>query len=506
MDASGTHAKREAIGVLEAEHRQMERLVEDLLVMVKKTLLYPFSSLLNMIPRIVRDLAKEYGKTVDCKVSGGETEIDRRILEEMKDPLIHIIRNSIDHGIETPEVRRESNKSAQGSIQVDVSLDADQKVVVHIRDDGAGVDKQQIIDAAVRAGMVDRNAGAELSDEAAHMLLFQSGVSTSPYITDVSGRGLGMAIVAEKVALLGGTIDLHTEPGQGTTFVITLPQTMAQYRGLLVSVADQQFLLQTTSIVKVLRISPDDIKTVESRNVIHYQDETMALVNLAEVLQLPVRGHQSKASVHRQVIIIRSAQNKVAFIVDDILEEHEGVVKNLGSQLKNVQHIAGAVILGNGKLVPVLHVPQLLETSFSYGMASETRTADQLKEQEAEESQARVLIVEDSITVRNVLKNLVEGAGYTVSTAVDGLAAHEQLKSESFDLVVSDVDMPRMNGFELCAKIREDQQLADTPVVLVTALESAGDRQRGLEAGANAYIRKGSFDKGNLIETIQRLI
>ena len=506
MDASGTPAKREIIGVLEAEHRQMERLVDDLLVMVKKTLLYPFSSLLNMIPRIVRDLAKEYGKIVDCKVSGGETEIDRRILEEMKDPLIHIIRNSIDHGIETPEVRRDSNKSAQGSIQVDVSLDADQKVVVHIRDDGAGVDKQQIIDAAVRAGMVDRKAGAELSDEAAHMLLFQSGVSTSPYITDVSGRGLGMAIVAEKVALLGGTIDLHTEPGQGTTFVITLPQTMAQYRGLLVSVADQQFLLQTTSIVKVLRISPDDIKTVESRNVIHFQDETMALVNLAEVLQLPVRNHHSKGSARRQSVILKSAQNKVAFIVDDILDEHEGVVKNLGSQLKNVQHIAGAVILGNGKLVPVLHVPQLLETSFSYGMASETRSVDQLKQQEAEEAQARVLIVEDSITVRNVLKNLVEGAGYTVKTAVDGLAAHEQLKNEAFDLVVSDVDMPRMNGFELCAKIRDDQQLADTPVVLVTALESAGDRQRGLEAGANAYIRKGSFDKGNLIETIQRLI
>ncbi len=506
LDAVEQHARREVIGALQDQHRQMERLVDDLLVMVKKTLLYPFSTLLNMIPRIARDLAKEYGKTVHCTIKGGETEIDRRILEEMKDPLIHIIRNSIDHGIETQKVRRASNKPEAGLLEVDVSLDADQKVIINIMDDGAGIDKQKLVDAAVKAGIVDSKASREMSDEAVHMLLFQSGVSTSPYITDVSGRGLGMAIVAEKVAVLGGTIDVRTKPGQGSTFSITLPQTMAQYRGLLVSVADQQFLLQTTSIVKVLRISSGDIQTVESRNVIHYQDETIALVSLAEVLQLPARSHHNKGSVYRQVVILRSAQKKVAFLVDDILDEHEGVVKNLGSQLKNVPHIAGAVILGNGKLVPVLHVTQLLQSSFRYGMASKAIPVDEGKQQEAGGARAHVLVVEDSITVRNVLKNLVEGAGYRVSTAVDGLAGYELLKKEAADLVVSDVDMPRMNGFELCAKIREDQQLADTPVLLVTALESAEDRQRGLEAGANAYIRKGIFDKGNLIETISRLI
>ncbi len=490
---------------LNHEKRKLTLALDELLLAIKKTLMCPFTSLLNIVPRIIRDLGKEYGKEIDYEIDGGETEIDRSILDEMKDPLIHIIRNCIDHGIETRDERLKVRKPIAGLLKISIFLDSDHRVVIQISDDGRGIDSKKLVNAAIKSGMIKRSASKDLSKQEKLMLLFKSGVSTSPFITDVSGRGLGMAIVEEKVTKVGGSVSVETKAGKGSTITITLPQTMAMFRGLLVKASDQMFLVQSTSVAKVIYLKPEDIKTVESKKTYLYFDESLALVNLSDVLAISDRRFRKSKTYPKPVLIIQVSNRKIAFVADEVLDEHEGIVKTLGSQLKHVKNIAGAMLLGDGRLVPVLHLPELAESAMRHGEAVEYVPPGG-EEEIATDQKDSILVVEDSITVRNVLRNIIEASGFRVSTAVDGMEAYEKLQKEAFSLVVSDIDMPRMNGFELTTKIRDDNQLTDIPVVLVTSLESAEDRKRGLEAGANAYIRKGSFEKGNLIDTINRLI
>ncbi len=495
-----------AVESLKQVKRDLALSIDELLLDTKKTLMYPFSSMLNIVPRIIRDLGREYQKEINHEIMGGETEIDRRILEEMKDPLIHIIRNCIDHGIETKEERLSSNKPAVGSLKVSISLDPDQKVVIRISDDGRGIDGNKLVEAAIKSGVITPDNKKGMPQNEKYNLIFKSGVSTSPFITDVSGRGLGMAIVEEKVNKIGGTVYVESEYGKGSTFTITLPQTMAAFRGLLVKASDRLFLIQTTSLLRVVELSPDAIRTVESKQTFVYNNENLTLVSLADVLDIPDRHIRKSQRYSKPVLIIQVSHKKVAFIADEVMGEHEGIVKGLGNQLKHVRNIAGAVLTGDGRLVPVLHLQELAESALHHGEAAGYAAISGEEDESPPGEPDSILVAEDSITVRNVLKNIIEASGFRVTTAVDGMEAYEKLKQEVFSLVVSDIDMPRMNGFELTAQIRNDKQLADIPVVLVTALESAEDRKRGLEAGANAYIRKGSFDKGNLIETINRLI
>lgn len=480
------------------------RSVDDLILESKKTLLQPFSSLFLIVPRIVRDLSKEYKKEILLEMQGEEIEIDRRILEQMKDPLIHLIRNCIDHGIETDDERIRKNKPGSGKLLINVESDADQKVKVVIHDDGAGIDREKVIKSAVKAGIIKPEEAKSLSDKEVNMLIFASGVSTSPFITDVSGRGLGMAIVAEKISGIGGNIEVDTIAGKGTTFTITLPQTLATFKGILVKASDNLFLIPTSSVIKAIKIAPGDILTVESKNTLKVNDETIGIVSLADVLNIRKR-HSLKKRSTLQALLLQHAQMKMIFIIEEVLGEHEGVVKSLGLQLKHVQNIAGASLLGNGKIAPVLNIPELLKSAAGKSY-SEEQSHESASEKDTADKPKHVLVAEDSITVRNMLRNYLESAGFIVKTAVDGQEAYELLQSETFDIVVSDVEMPRMNGFELTAKVRSDVNYGHIPVILVTALETADDRTRGMEAGANAYIVKSSFEKGNLIETINRLI
>jgi len=488
---------------LELLQRTSGRAIDDLILSIKKTLLQPFSTLFAIVPRIVRDLSKEYDKDIKLQLQGSEIEIDRRILEEMKDAMIHLIRNCIDHGIESREERKRSKKPATGHLGIRVSSDEAQKVVIEIRDDGAGINTKKLIESAQRAGIIKQSDANSMSEKQINMLIFSSGVSTSPFITDVSGRGLGMAIVAQKIAGLGGSIDIETSPGKGTTFLITLPQTLATFRGIVVKASESLFLIPTQAVFKALKILPDDIRTVEGRNTIRLNHETLGLVRLADVLKIRLH-HTGKKSGALQGLVLQHAGRKLVFVIEDVLGEHEGVVKPLGQQLKHVQKIAGASILGDGKVVPVLNIPELLNAAsgktFSFDASDESVTT----EREADQP-VRVMVAEDSITVRNMLRNYLETAGFEVKTAFDGQEAYEKLLAEDVDIVVSDVEMPRMNGFELTAKIRSDTRLSRLPVVLVTALESPDDKRRGMDAGANAYIVKSSFEKSNLIDTINRL-
>lgn len=489
---------------LEQLQRTAGRTIDDLIVSIKKTMMQPFSSLFMVVPRIVRDLSKEYNKPVDLDMQGAEIEIDRRILEALKDPLIHLIRNCIDHGLESPEHRRKHNKPETGQLQLKVYNDTDRKVKIEVRDDGAGINREKLISVATRAGIIKAEEVESMSDVETNKLIFASGISTSPFITDVSGRGLGMAIVAEKIAGIGGTIDIESKRLAGTTFIITLPRTLATFRGILVKASDDLFLIPTTSIVKAVKITAENVKTIESKNTIRIQNESIGLVSLSKVLGLPKKHGGDKAAA-LQGLLLEHAQKKLIFIVEEVLGEHEGLVKDLGPQLKHINHIAGASLLGSGKIVPVLQIAELINTATGRAYGDDLEETLSAKKQTIEEP-AKVLVAEDSITVRNMLRNYLESAGFAVQTAVDGLEAYERLQSDEFDVVVSDVEMPRMNGFELTAKIKTRLDLNHLPVILVTALESADDRRRGMDAGANAYIVKSDFEKSNLIDTIERLI
>jgi len=497
------------------DQRTLAGMSDSLLHDVKEMHLLPFSSLLESFPRFIRELARDQGKQVELAIQGDEIEIDRRILEEMKAPLIHMIRNCIDHGIEQPAVRMDRSKPPHGTITVAIAQKDSGKIEILVADDGAGIDTARVKAAAQKLGIVSAEETEELDEQETQALIFQSGISTSQIITDVSGRGLGLAIVREKVERLGGTVSLESgalesRPGAGATFRIALPLLLATFRGVLVRVGEHCFVIPALSVERVTRVDQQDILTVENRATIPLDGQAVALVSLGDVLELPRqkpprRDAAGKAPDKTSVVVLGAGLRRVAFQVDEILGEQEVLVKTLGRQLARVRNVAGASVLGTGQVVAVLNVPDLLKSAIRQAAPPSIGAEAPAETYEATEKRA-ILVVEDSITSRALLKNILESAGYLVTTAVDGVDAYTTLKTGAFDLIVSDVEMPRMDGFDLTAKVRADKRLGELPVVLVTAMESREHRERGIDAGANAYIVKSSFDQSNLLEVVRRLI
>jgi two-component system chemotaxis sensor kinase CheA len=487
-----------------AEHdlRTLTGMTDSLLHDVKEMQLLPFVSLLDTLPRFVREIAREQGKEIELVFQGGEIEIDRRILEEMKNPLIHLLRNAIDHGIEKPALRKEKQKPPHGTISVAISQQDSGKVEIRIADDGAGIDAASVKAAAGRLGIVSPEVVQSLGEVEALALVFQSGISTSPLITDVSGRGLGLAIVREKVERLGGTVTIESHLGTGTEFRVVLPLALANFQGVTVRAGGQLFIIPAISVERVARVASQDIQTVENRETIALDNQVVALAWLSDVLEMPRKGTGGESGDVLQAVVLELGMQRIAFRVDEILGEQEVLVKPLGPQLTRVRNVAGASVLGTGEVVLVLNVPDLLKSAVNHA----TAPLVPVTETHGETEKQSVLVVEDSITSRALLKNILESAGYRVTTAVDGVDAYTTLKTGTFDLIVSDVEMPRMDGFDLTAKVRADKQLAELPVVLVTALGSREHRERGIDVGANAYIVKSSFDQSNLLEVIDSLI
>ena len=482
------------------DRRMTEGLLKNLLEGAKGVLMLPASTLLQGVPKMVRDLARDLGKEVELTVSGGEVEMDKRILEGMKDPLIHLVRNAVDHGIEGPEERLALGKSPRGRLSLSLSCVEGSQAEILLVDDGAGVDGQRLRRSAVKARALTEEEAQALSDEAALALIFRSGLSTSSLITDVSGRGLGMAIVQEGVEALGGRISLQSKKGEGTTFRIDLPLTLATFRGVLVEEWGQAFVVPTSKVERVTRIDGSQIRSVEGKEMIPLDGRALSLVRLGSLLGLDVPREGRQEARKLSVIVLSSGGISIAFVVDGVVGEQEVLLKGLGRQLLRVPNLAGATVLGSGRVVPVLNVKDLLEG------ASRGGTKAVAGPEKAAERRRSVLVVEDSITSRTLIKNILTSAGYDVEVAVDGQEAWEFLSDRSFDIVVSDIEMPRMDGFELTAKIRADSTWADLPVVLVTSLDSPKDRERGIDVGADAYIVKSGFDQGNLLEVMGRLL
>ncbi|MEX0804166.1 MAG: response regulator [Candidatus Binatia bacterium] len=490
-------------GQAEQDRQSAGKLVDDLLEDSKRLLMLPFATLANPLPKLVRDLARDQGKEVELAVHGGEIEIDKRVLEEMKDPFIHILRNCVDHGVEKPDQRIRLNKPRRASIAITASRIDGNKVEILVSDDGAGVDLEKLKESALRHGIVTDADARALSEAEALELMFHSEVSTSRIITEISGRGLGMAIVRAKVEKLGGQVSIESKGGIGTTLRMVLPLTLARFRGILVGIGGSVFVIPTVNVEQVLRISPREIQTVENRETLTLQGRAVSLARLDAVLELPRKTNHGEDSKPMVVVVLRSAEQRIAFAVDEVLHEEEVLVKPLNKPLARVRNIAGATVLGSGKAVPILNVADLMKSArkpaAAFAPAAVAGAA-------AKAEKRKLLLVEDSITSRMLLKSILESAGYQVKTAVDGVDAFTVLREERFELVVSDVEMPRMNGFDLTARIRADKRLAELPVVLVTALESRAERERGIDIGANAYIVKSNFEQSNLLDAVRRLV
>jgi two-component system chemotaxis sensor kinase CheA len=482
------------------DQRAIGSMVDHLLQDMKQLLMLPVSSILEVFPSVTRDLARQQGNEVQLVIRGAEIEVDRRILQEIKDPLMHLVRNCLDHGIEMPEIRERRGKPRRGTITLTVTQRDSSKFDIVINDDGGGIDLVKVRNSAARLGLISSESAERMSDQEAKALIFQSGLSTSPLITDVSGRGLGLAIVQEKVEKLGGTITLETEPMQGSEFRLLLPLSLATLRGLLVRSEGHSLIVPILHVERVARLRRSEIQTVQNRETILLLGQTYSLVRLGQPLELPVKSGTEEPTEWLFVVILGAGEKRIAFWVDEIIGEQEVLMKGLGAQLARVRNIAGATVLGNGQVIPILNVPDLIKSAVrTMDSALDLVEASPAKDQ-------KILIAEDSITARMQLKNILELNGYTVKTAVDGLDALMTLRTENFDLVVSDVDMPRLNGLDLTTRIRNDQRLAELPVILVTTLASREDQERGIDAGANAYITKSNFDQNKLLDAIRRLI
>jgi two-component system chemotaxis sensor kinase CheA len=508
---------RELLGHLVRDQRITAGIVDGLQKEMQRLRLTPASAVMELFPRMVRDLAREQGKEVEWVAQGADLEVDRKVLEEMKDPLIHLVRNAIDHGIEPPAARAQAGKASQGHVAVTIASLEGGRIEIRVEDDGGGIDLVRVKTAAARARLLTAEEAETLTDEQALDLIYRSGLSTSPIITDLSGHGLGLAIVKERVEHLGGEIRVETRAGAGTTARMILPATIATFHGLVVQASGQSFLLPAEAVERAIRVANDAIESVEGREVIRWNGHPISVARLSDLLGLPqvrelaVSGQRSAVSKDRSqtsdpqplhlCVMVRSGDERVGLLVEEILGDREVLVKELKPPLVRVKNVAAAGLLGTGQVVLILRPADLLKSIRGVSRPPAAAAAP-----EEEKPQRVILVVDDSITTRTMEKNLLEAAGYQVRVAVDGVEAWTLLKSEEFDLVVSDVDMPRMDGFELTNRVRADQKLAELPVVLVTALESREDKERGIAVGANAYIIKSSFDQSNLLEIIRRLV
>ncbi|WP_319780358.1 response regulator [Maridesulfovibrio sp.] len=490
-------------GALAASARKAEwdltSKVDGLLNDFKDSMLLPFSSLLDVFPRIVRKLSLEQGKECRLETSGAKVRIDRRILEMLHDPLIHMIRNSIDHGIESKEERIAKGKDPVGSIQFSITQTDRDAVKMIYGDDGRGIDQDRLKAVAVSKGIISAEEAEKMDRRSVLELIFLSGMSTSEIITDISGRGLGMAIVRDKVESLGGSIVLASPKGKGIRVIFNIPVALTSFRGIVVESGGRQHVIPKSGIRKVMLVRQEDIITAGGKETVSAYGRPLPLVHLADVLEQERSDQEGDALA---VLIIGKGRKAVAISVDGLSGEQEVMAKSMGSLLRRVRNVSGFSMLGSGQLAPILHTPDMTRTALE--IHSRGRVRPVVNRQAVAEVKT-VLVAEDSITSRMLLKNVLEAAGYNVVTAMDGLDALHKIEDSLPDVLVSDVEMPRMDGFTLTSKVRKLDGCSSLPIILVTSLGSAEDRERGVEAGADAYIIKSSFDQGNLLEVINRL-
>ncbi|HUS13565.1 MAG TPA: hybrid sensor histidine kinase/response regulator [Chloroflexia bacterium] len=519
----------------------------------------PIQTLFATFPLAIRNFRRTSGKEVELQIHGGETEIDKQILESLSDPLIHLLRNALDHGLEPPQIRLAAGKPAEGLIDVHAYSQGTQ-VMIEIRDDGAGMDPAKLRQIAVQKNIITRLEAEKLTDDETLNLIYYPGFSTATIITDVSGRGVGMDVVKSTVERLNGSVSIESKLGTGTTITLRLPLTLATMDALLVRVGSQVFVLPSHTIEGGMQyIGSDDIFMIENHEVVRQRGRTMPLVRLGELLDLhrvesgdwlkeaglgyllvkpntTTDGDSSGAGwlddqeedlslnfrmpelttgIHLANklpgVIVGSGERQTCFLVDELIDELDVVVKSLGPLLGRVGMVTGATILGDGRVVIILDVPNLLAEARSRSNRGQLSRAWQTN---APATKPYILVVDDSITTRELEKSILENAGFDVDVAMDGLEALAKLEQQGqegtprYDLMIADIEMPRMDGLELTQRVKTHTQdsLRALPIIIVSSLASDAYKQRGIEVGAQAYITKGQFDQSHLLETIDLLI
>lgn len=471
----------------------------------RNLLMMPCATVFDALPMMVRELSLELGKQVDLSMDGLEIELDRRILNGLRDPINHLVRNCLDHGIESPAERSSVGKPTSGSLSIRVQQLSGGKIEIRIADDGHGIDRDKLCLAALKSSVIIESEANSMSEEEKLMLMFRSSVTTSNIVTEISGRGIGMAVVQDNVVKLGGRLEVVSEVGQGTAFSLILPVALATFSGIQISVGGRIFILPSHEIGRVVRISPDQVSLLHGTiPCVCIDEEWIPLCSLHTLLNLDKTDKQGDDSSCLTAIVLGEAKHRMAMVVDDIRDEQEVLVKPLGPSFSSLPIYLGVSLMGDGKLAPVLNARELVmfrERNKTIGEKQETEIVSKSSAPHA--VQKRVLVVDDTLTARMLLSQIFESAGFVTEVAVDGAHAIQQIERSHFDLVVTDLEMPEINGFELTKMIRA--RLA-VPIIIVTSKSSKEDREKAVRAGASAYFVKGSFDHTNLLEVAARLL
>lgn len=458
----------------------------------------PVAALFDAAPRVIRDLTADKVKDVRLVVSGESTELDKRVLEMMTDPLMHLLRNAVDHGIEPVAERRAAGKPPHGTLQLSAEHRGSH-IVITIRDDGRGMDPARLAQAAVAKGLLAERDAERLTPEQAYALVFHPGFSTKSEVTAISGRGVGMDVVKSNVDALKGRIEIESETGRGTMFRTYLPLTVSIIQVVRVECGGQTFCLPTTSVAEIIGVADNAIDSQDGKACFDLRGRTIPVARLSTVLGLERATHESVFPM----AVIHGQAGMIGLVLEHAVEEQTVVVKELGRLLARAPHVAGAAVLADGRIALILDVASIAQAAMVHEAGwrvSQPKAAPAARRKS-------LLVVDDSLTTRGLMRGLLETAGYSVVVAVNGLDAWSKLRSGNrFDVVITDVSMPEMDGYELTSRIKADPKLMATPVIMVTSLSSPEERIKGMQAGADAYVTKGAFDQAGLLGRIQELV
>ncbi|GAA7519266.1 chemotaxis histidine kinase/response regulator CheAY2 [Helicobacter pylori] len=461
----------------------------DLQLAVMKTRMQPVGKVFNKFPRMVRDLSRELGKSIELIIEGEETELDKSIVEEIGDPLIHIIRNSCDHGIEPLEERRRLNKPETGKVQLSAYNEGNH-IVIKISDDGKGLDPVMLKEKAIEKGVISERDAEGMSDREAFNLIFKPGFSTAKVVSNVSGRGVGMDVVKTNIEKLNGIIEIDSEVGVGTTQKLKIPLTLAIIQALLVGVQEEYYAIPLSSVLETVRISQDEIYTVDGKSVLHLRDEVLSLVRLSDIFKVDAIL-ESNSDVY--VVIIGLADQKIGVIVDYLIGQEEVVIKSLGYYLKNTRGIAGATVRGDGKITLIVDVGAMMDMakSIKVNITTLMNESENTKSKNSP-SDYIVLAIDDSSTDRAIIRKCLKPLGITILEAANGLEGLEMLKNgdKTPDAILVDIEMPKMDGYTFASEMRKYNKFKNLPLIAVTSRVTKTDRMRGVESGMTEYITK----------------
>ncbi|STA75673.1 chemotaxis protein CheA [Campylobacter lari] len=468
---------------------QLSIVTTDIQLAVMKTRMQPIAKVFNKFPRVVRDLGRELGKQMELEISGEETELDKSIVEEIGDPIMHMIRNSCDHGIEDPATRVANGKPEKGTVNLKAYNEGNH-IVVEIADDGKGLDADVLKAKAMEKNLITEREADQMSDKEAFALIFKPGFSTAKKITNVSGRGVGMDVVKTNIEKLNGVIEIDSELGKGTVMKLKIPLTLAIIQSLLVGTQEEFYAIPLASVLETVRVPIDDIYTIEGKNVLRLRDEVLSLVRLSDVFGVKQVLENTDQTY---VVVIGVAESKLGIIVDTLVGQEEIVIKSMGEYLQNIQGIAGATIRGDGRVTLIIDVAAMMDIAKEIKVDIKAQIESQSKKSTKEKpSDYTVLIVDDSKMDRNIMQKSLEPLGVSIVEATNGVEALNTIKSGEHDIdaVLIDIEMPRMDGYTLAGEIRKYSKYKNLPLVAVTSRTSKSDRLRGVEVGMTEYITK----------------